>query len=68
MSAYYYLRIIRVMFLQPPPSEERIPSSLAPQVALTVAGAATLWMGIAPGIILAAAESAVGALSGVTLR
>ena len=67
VSVYYYLRIIRVMFLQPPPSEARITTSAPSWVALGVAGAAILWLGIAPGTILKAAESAVTALSGVTV-
>ena len=66
VSAYYYVRIIRVMFLQSPPSSEGIPASLAFKFALTVAGAAMLWIGIAPGMILGAAESAVTVLTGVT--
>ena len=66
VSAYYYVRIIRIMFLQPAPSPEGIPTSVAFRFALTVAGTAVLWIGIAPGIILGVAESAVGALPGVT--
>jgi NADH-quinone oxidoreductase subunit N len=65
ISAYYYIRIIRVMFLQPAPSPERIRTSATAGVALAVAGAATLWIGVAPGFVLNAAESAVAALAGV---
>lgn len=64
VSAYYYARIIRVMFLRPaaaprPAAPDRSP---APWVALGVAAAATLFMGIAPGFIMQAARSAVAAL------
>lgn len=68
VSAYYYVRVIRVMFLQPAPSSDGIPSSLVSRFALTVAGAAMIWMGIAPGIILSAAESAATVLAGVAVR
>jgi hypothetical protein len=56
------------MFLQPAPSSEGIPASAASRFALTIAGAAMIWMGIAPGIILTAAESAATVLAGVTAR
>ena len=65
VSAYYYIRIIRVMFLQPATSPEAIPASAASRIALVVAGTAVLWIGVVPGFILGAAESAVGALPGV---
>jgi NADH-quinone oxidoreductase subunit N len=68
VSAYYYVRVIRVMFLQPAPSSDGIPSSPVSRFALTVAGAAMIWMGIAPGVILSAAESAATVLAGVTAR
>ena len=62
VSAYYYVRIIRVMFLQPAPTAERLSFPLASWLALTVAGAAMLWMGIAPGYILEFSEIAVAPL------
>jgi NADH-quinone oxidoreductase subunit N len=70
VSAYYYLRVIRVMFLQPANvnANDRIQTSLASRFALSVAGTAMVWMGVAPGIMLAAAESAAATLAGVTLR
>ncbi len=63
VSAYYYVRIIRVMFLQSPPSEEPIRLAPASWAALTLSGAAMIWMGVAPGFILRAAEIAVAALA-----
>jgi NADH-quinone oxidoreductase subunit N len=68
VSAYYYIRVIRVMFLQEPPSEEAIPSSIPFKFALATAGAAMLWLGVAPGLILRAAESAVTVLAGIAAR
>jgi NADH-quinone oxidoreductase subunit N len=68
VSAYYYVRVIRVMFLQEPATPERIPSSVTSRFALVAASAAVLWLGIAPGMMLSAAESAVAVLAGVAAR
>ncbi|MDA0733906.1 MAG: NADH-quinone oxidoreductase subunit N [Chloroflexi bacterium] len=76
VSAYYYVRVIRVMFLNDPASDqtiepaapEKIPASLVARFALLVAAAATLGLGIAPGMVLKAAESAVAVLAGVYVR
>ena len=62
VSAYYYVRIIRVMFLQAPPVEGRLSAPPASWAALGVAGAAVLFMGIAPGYVLELSRSAVGPL------
>ena len=63
VSAYYYVRIIRVMFTQPATSEEKITASPAPFLALGLAGAAMVFMGIAPGFVMEAAQGAVRALA-----
>lgn len=63
VSAYYYVRIIRVMFLEAPPSEEGIPASAAFRFSLAVAGVAMVWIGVAPGALLGAAQSAVRLLA-----
>ena len=63
VSAYYYVRIIRIMFTQPATSEEKITSSPAPLLALGVSGAAMVFMGIAPGFVMEAAQGAVRALA-----
>ena len=68
VSAYYYVRVIRVMFLQEPASAEGVPMSAPSRFALVVAGAAMLWLGVAPGLVLNAAESAVTVLAGVAAR
>jgi len=65
VSVYYYVRVIRVMFLQEPPSPEGVSWSLPSKFALVAAGLAMLGLGIAPGILLVAAESAAGVLAGV---
>ena len=66
VSAYYYVRIIQAMFLQPATglAPEAPPSrSPAPWVALGVSGAAVLFMGVAPGFVMEAARMAVRALA-----
>jgi NADH-quinone oxidoreductase subunit N len=67
VSAYYYVRVIRVMFLEEPEAPEKIPGSPLARLALLLAAAATLALGIAPGIVLRAAESAVAVLAGATV-
>jgi NADH-quinone oxidoreductase subunit N len=64
VSAYYYVRIIRVVSLQRAPTdqEERISTPPASLLALTIAGGAMLWIGIAPGTILEYSKIAVGPL------
>jgi len=63
VSAYYYVRIIRVMFTQPSDSDQKITASPAPWLALGLAGAAMVFMGIAPGFVMEAAQEAVKALA-----
>ena len=63
VSAYYYVRIIRIMFTQPATSEVKITGSPAPWLASGLAGAAMLFMGIAPGFVMEAAQEAVKALA-----
>jgi NADH-quinone oxidoreductase subunit N len=62
VSAYYYFRVIRVMYLAPPVSEEAVPSSGAFRLALAVSGLGVLLMGLLPGPLLRVAEAAMGAL------
>ncbi len=63
VSAYYYVRIVRVMFLQQPKSGERITAPPASWAALGVACAAMLFMGIAPGYVLDLSQIAIGPLT-----
>ena len=63
VSAYYYLRVIKVMFLQTPIHTERVGASWPVNVALGVATLALLWLGVAPGTLLGAAEQAVSVLA-----
>ena len=62
VSAFYYLRVIKVMFLQAPIHTERVGASWPVNVALGVATLVLLWLGVAPGTLLGAAEQAVSVL------
>ncbi|HIN06146.1 MAG TPA: NADH-quinone oxidoreductase subunit N [Dehalococcoidia bacterium] len=63
VSAYYYVRIIRVMFLQTSTTAERISAPPASWAALAIAGGAMLFIGIAPGFVLELSKAAVGPLT-----
>ncbi|MBI3743836.1 MAG: NADH-quinone oxidoreductase subunit N, partial [Chloroflexi bacterium] len=52
ISAYYYLRIIKVMYMSPAPSEERIPSSFSASTALLITVPGILFFGFAPWYLL----------------
>jgi NADH-quinone oxidoreductase subunit N len=65
VSAYYYLRIVRVMYLEPAPSEERVPSSHAFRAALGLSALGVVVIGIVPGPLLRLAEISVGTLPNV---
>lgn len=58
ISAYYYLRVVKVMYLGTPASEEAIPSSIPLRTALTVTSLGVLLLGIYPWVVLRLAESA----------
>lgn len=51
VSAYYYLRVIRVMYMTEPVSEEKVPSSMSLRLALAVSGLAVLVIGVAPRLL-----------------
>ena len=64
VSAYYYIRIIRIMFMQQASAAPGAPPSRspAPWAALAVAAAVLVFLGVAPGFVLEAAGAAVSAL------
>jgi NADH-quinone oxidoreductase subunit N len=64
ISAYYYVRVIRTMFLQPSVSQDPISAPVSSWIALGLAGGAMLWMGIVPGYILRMSEGAAAVLGG----
>jgi NADH-quinone oxidoreductase subunit N len=58
VSAFYYLRVVKVMWLGEPASVEKVPSSGALRLALTVTCLGVLFVGILPGFAMKAAELA----------
>ena len=58
ISAFYYLRVVRVMFLGAPVSEERVSSPRSLQTALFLACLGVLLLGIYPWLLLRVAETA----------
>ena len=58
ISAYYYLRVVKVMWLGKPASEEKVPSSAAPRLALFLCCLGVLLLGIIPGLVMSLAEFA----------
>ena len=58
ISAYYYMRVVKVMWLGEPASEEKVPSSGALRVALVLSCLGVLLLGIIPGVMMSLAELA----------
>jgi len=58
ISAYYYLRVVKVMWFNPAPSREKVPSSIAPKVALAICCLGVLLLGIIPGLMMKLTELA----------
>jgi NADH-quinone oxidoreductase subunit N len=63
ISAYYYLRIIRTMWMDEPASGDVITCSFAPKLALTIACLAVLVLGVAPALFTRATEFGAHLLS-----
>ncbi len=58
ISAYYYLRVVKVMWLGEPASKGKVPSSWALRLALSLSCLGVLLLGIIPGYIMKLAELA----------
>jgi len=58
ISAYYYLRVVKVMWSGEPASDEKVPSSGAPRLALFICCLGVLLLGIIPGLVMRLAEFA----------
>ena len=58
ISAYYYLRVVKVMWLGQAVSEEKVPSSGALRLALSLSCFGVLLLGIIPSYIMKLAEFA----------
>ena len=60
ISAYYYLRVVREMYLGQPASDEKVPSAAPLRIALSIACLGVLLLGIYPWALLRVAETATG--------
>ncbi|MBN1176358.1 MAG: NADH-quinone oxidoreductase subunit N [Dehalococcoidales bacterium] len=58
ISAYYYLRVVKVMWFGEAASGEKVPSSGAPRLALVLCCLGVLLLGIIPGLLMKVAEAA----------
>ena len=58
ISAYYYLRVVKVMWFGEPATEEKVPSSGALRIALFLSCLGVLLLGILPGYVMSLAEAA----------
>ena len=63
ISAYYYLRVVKVMWLGEAASEEKVPSSGALRLALSLSCLGVLLLGIIPGYIMKLAQLAASMFS-----
>jgi NADH-quinone oxidoreductase subunit N len=52
ISAYYYLRVAKIMWFGEPASNEGVPSSLALQISLSISCVGVLLLGIIPGVVM----------------
>jgi NADH-quinone oxidoreductase subunit N len=58
ISAYYYLRVVKVMWFGEPASGEKVPSSGALRLALSLSCLGVLLLGVIPGFVMRLAEMA----------
>jgi len=66
VSAYYYLRVVKVMYLTPAAEETPITSGLPLRVAVVATSAAVLLLGVYPTPLLELAKSAAKVIVGVS--
>ena len=59
VSAYYYLRVVKLMYIGEPASEEAIPSSIPLRITLAITSLGVLVLGVYPWLVLRLAETAV---------
>lgn len=59
ISAFYYLRVVREMYLAPAPTEEGVPVAISLRFAVGVSTIGVLVLGLVPTPLISAAERAV---------
>ena len=52
ISAYYYLRVVKVMWMDTPESSEKVETSGAVKAALSLSSLGVLFLGIVPGVVM----------------
>ena len=62
IGAFYYLRLVKVMYFDPPAQTEPIGASLDVRSVLSVNGALVLVLGIVPGGLMTLCAQAVASL------
>jgi NADH-quinone oxidoreductase subunit N len=62
VSAYYYLRVVKALYVSSSESRATVPSSPAVRLALGISGLGVLFLGIFPAPLLRLAEAAVATL------
>ena len=62
ISAYYYLRVVKVMWFGEPASDEKVPSSGALRLAVLLSCIGVLLLGVIPGTVMKLAETAANML------
>lgn len=62
LSAYYYVKVIRMMYMERPESEEPVTTTYVPQFAIYVSGIGILALGIFPRWLIEFAETAADVL------
>jgi NADH-quinone oxidoreductase subunit N len=60
VSAFYYLKVVKTMWVGTPSSEDRVRSSTAIDVALGISCAGVVLLGIVPAIFTRLAQAAIG--------
>ncbi len=63
IAAYYYLRVVKLIYLGTPKQEKPIPSSTSLRVAMSLACLGVLFIGIMPAFVLKAAFEAMNLLT-----
>ncbi len=58
ISAFYYLRVVKVIWVGEPASDDKVPSSVALRLTLAICCLGVLVLGIVPGWVMNIAESA----------
>ncbi|MEE9199593.1 MAG: NADH-quinone oxidoreductase subunit N [Dehalococcoidia bacterium] len=63
ISAYFYLRVIKTMYMATPAKEERITADLPLGAAIAISVVGLLFIGIVPRFVMDVVETAVGTLA-----